>query len=129
MLRSLPRAVPLLVLLGALTSSTPADAAGQACRAAFGAPLVSSSPGTVSDVRGFTEGGGMSPPWTMNAFPDAARTDPVAWCWILVSAKPWNIAYQSWAIGPHGDRLLVGGIIYPEWGPLSPPPSRVPEIP
>jgi hypothetical protein len=98
----------LAVAVVGCTGSKSEDAA-HVCRSAFGTKLVNSAVGTVGEVRGVRIGSDFSPQ-VPNAFPGAANGEPAVWCWVLVGKSaefPGSTDYKSWAIGPHGKRLMV----------------------
>lgn len=107
-MRRLALCVIAVAVVGCTGSKS--DDAAHACRSAFGARLVNSAVGTVGEVRGVRIGPGYSPPQARNAFPGAASSQAAAWCWVLIGKSaevPGDNHYQSWAIGPHGKRVMV----------------------
>ncbi len=96
------------------------DAAAALCSRAFGTGALNSAPASVGEVRGWVTG-----PRTQlgaAAFPGAAPSQFAAWCWTGSAG-----AYRSYAVGPDGNSLFMGGISGPNITDLPDPgPPRIP---
>jgi hypothetical protein len=86
-------------------SPEPGQAHAQSlCRKALGSRLLNAAPATVADVRGYTEGRGITP--VPNAFPGDSASAFAAWCW----TKREQGVFTSYAVDVRGRKVFVGGV-------------------